>query len=120
MDDYPLSLKDTSGLDYIPELEAMGIACAAVGRGMKRPEQLAKLTEVCVKCARDSRKPTAGEKDELELILTGREGTDAYLRGAALEEDMLSLPGGPDRDAERAMGAVRRVYADTELRRVKV
>lgn len=48
---------------------------------MKRPEQLAKLTEVCVKCARDSRKPTAGEKDELELILTGREGTDAYLRG---------------------------------------
>mgnify|MGYP000843001503 FL=1 len=98
----------------------MGIACAAVGRGMKRPEQLAKLTEVCVKCARDSRKPTAGEKDELELILTGREGTDAYLRGAALEEDMLSLPGGPDRDAERAMGAVRRVYADTELRRVKV
>lgn len=29
MDDYPLSLKDTSGLDYIPELEAMGIACAA-------------------------------------------------------------------------------------------
>ena len=60
MDDYPLSLKDTSGLDYIPELEAMGIACAAVGRGMKRPEQLAKLTEVCVKCARDSRKPTAG------------------------------------------------------------
>lgn len=119
MDDYPLSLKDLHGLDYIPELEGLGIACAAIGRGVQRPEQLAKLTEIAIKCARNCRKPTAGEKDELELVFTGREGTDAYLRGA-VEEDMLSLPGQPDRDAERAMHAVRRAYADTELRRVKV
>ena len=119
MDDYPLSLKDLRGLDYIPELENLGIACAIVGRGIKRPEQLAKVTEICVKCVRDGRKPLAAEKDELELVFTGREGTDAYLRGA-VEDDMLSLPGAPDRDAERAMNAVRKGYADTELRRVKV
>ncbi|MFR5783119.1 MAG: hypothetical protein ACLUEK_15530 [Oscillospiraceae bacterium] len=84
---------------------------------MKRPEQLAKLTEVCVKCARDSRKPRRGE-GRAGAHLTGREGTDAYPRGAALEEDT-----GPARRPDRtpsAMGAVRRVYADTELRRVKV
>lgn len=119
MDDYPLSLKDMGGLDYIPELVGLGISCAFVGRGIERPEQLAKVTEICVKCVREVRKPLAAETDELELIFTGRENTDAYLRGA-LEEDMLSLPGQPDRDAARAMNAVRKVYADTELRRVKV
>lgn len=34
-----------------------------------------------MKCVRDGRKPLAAEKDELELVFTGREGTDAYLRG---------------------------------------
>ena len=72
MDEYPLSLKDLRGLDYIPELENLGIACAVVGRGIKRPEQLAKVTEICVKCVRDGRKPLAAEKDELELVFTGR------------------------------------------------
>lgn len=62
MDDYPLSLKDLRGLDYIPELENLGIACAIVGRGIKRPEQLAKVTEICVKCVRDGAQAPGGRK----------------------------------------------------------
>lgn len=119
MDDYPLSMRDLMALERIPELKELGIAGVVVGRGIKRPERLAKLTSVGVKCARDSRAPTPLEKDELELIFTGREFTDGYYPGGP-GEDMLGVPGQPDRDAERAMHAIRKGYADSELRRVKV
>ncbi len=119
MDDYPLSMRDLMALERIPELKELGVAGVVVGRGIKRPERLAKLTSVGVKCARDSRAPTPLEKDELELIFTGREFTDGYYPGGP-GEDMLGVPGQPDRDAERAMHAIRKGYADSELRRVKV
>ena len=119
MDDYPLSLRDLMALDRIPEFSALGIASVVVGRGLTRPEQLAKLTSVAAKCAKDGRKPTPLETDELELVLTGRQFTPGYYPGGP-SEDMQGLPGQPDRDAERAMHALRKGYADSELRRVKV
>lgn len=119
MDDYPLSMRDLMALDRIPELVGLGISEVIVGRGVKRPERLAKLTSIGVKCSKDVRKPTPIEKDELELIFTGREFTEGYYPEGPTE-DMLSFPGRPDRDAERAMHAVRKDYADSELRRVKV
>lgn len=119
MDDYPLSMRDLMALDRMPEFDELGIAGVLVGRGVERPERLAKLSQVAVKCARDHRKPTPLEKDELELVFTGRDFTEGYYPGGP-GEDMTGLPGAPDRDSERAMHAVRKGYADSELRRVKV
>ena len=119
MDDYPLSMRDLMAIERIPELAELGVAGVVAGRGVARPERLAKLAQVCIKCARDLRKPTPLEKDELELIFTGREFTEGYYPGEP-DGNMTGLPGQPDRDAERAMHAVRKGYADSELRRVKV
>ena len=42
MDDYPLSLRGLMARDRMPEFSALGIASVVVGRGLTRPEQLAK------------------------------------------------------------------------------
>ena len=78
-------------LDRIPEFSALGIASVVVGRGLTRPEQLAKLTSGAAKCAKDGRKPTPLETDELELVLTGRQFTPGYYPGGP-SEDMQGLP----------------------------
>lgn len=92
MDDYPLSMRDLMAIERIPELAELGVAGVVAGRGVARPERLAKLTQVCIKCARDLRKPTPLEKDELELIFTGREFTEGYYPGEP-DGNMTGLPG---------------------------
>ena len=64
----------------------------------------------------------AQELEELDALFARREFTDAYLDGRA--DDAAGTGDEPERDdirtAERAMSAERRVYANRELRRVRV
>lgn len=121
MDDFPLATKPSRLLHRLPELESAGVKCAVAGR-MARPEQIARVVAVASACTREARVPTPQETDELDTLFSRREFTDAYLDG-----NPLAAAGSgeePERDdvraAERAMSAVRRGYANRELRRVRV
>ena len=122
MDDYPLATKGAQLLHRLPELEAAGVRCAVIGRGLDRPERLAGVVRVCSACSREGRVPSRQELEELDALFARREFTDAYLDGRA--DDAAGTGDEPERDdirtAERAMSAERRVYANRELRRVRV
>lgn len=122
MDDYPLATKDVRLLEHIPELSSAGVACIALGKGVDRPEQLARLVGLCSLCSREERAPNEGEITSLDEVFAGRPFTDAYFAGHP-EETAAGTPAN-DRElekiAERAMGVERRKYANRELRRVRV
>ena len=62
---YPLSLKDMSLADHIPELTAMGISCLKLEGRMKRPEYVAVVTTIYAALLRENRRPTAAERRDL-------------------------------------------------------
>lgn len=121
MDDFPLATKPSRLLHRLPELESAGVKCAVAGR-MARPEQIARVVAVASACTREARVPTPQETEELDTLFSRREFTDAYLDGNPLAAAGSGAE--PERDdvraAERAMSAVRRGYANRELRRVRV
>lgn len=121
MDDFPLATKPSRLLHRLPELESAGVKCAVAGR-MARPEQIARVVAVASACTQEARVPTPQETEELDTLFSRREFTDAYLDGNPLAAAGSGAE--PERDdvraAERAMSAVRRGYANRELRRVRV
>lgn len=83
---YDLSLKDLSLIDYLRELENMGVASAKIEGRMKRPEYVAAATAAC-RASLEGR-----QDDELKAALKSvfsRSGfTDGYYK-AALGKDMF-------------------------------
>ena len=119
MDDHPLSLSDMRCVEQLPRLAAMGVECVYLGRGVERPEQIARLTTVLRRCIAEGRGPAQNELEGLDAVYGGRRFTEGYISGAELGE-MLGRRDGGGREAERAMAAVRRGYANSEVRRVHV
>ena len=118
-DDHPLSLSDMRCVEQLPRLAAMGVECVYLGRGVERPEQIARLTTVLRRCIAEGRGPAQNELEGLDAVYGGRRFTEGYISGAELGE-MLGRRDGGGREAERAMAAVRRGYANSEVRRVHV
>ena len=121
MDDYPLATRPLSLISRLGELDKAAVKCVVIG-GLDRPERLASTVRVCSACVREGRVPTRQELEELDRVFARREFTDACLDGRFA--DMAGGAEAPERDderaAERAMSAVRRGYANRELRRVRV
>ena len=78
---YPLSLKDMSLADHIPELTAMGISCLKLEGRMKRPEYVAVVTTIYAALLRENRRPTAAERRDLEAAFSRSGFTDGYFKG---------------------------------------
>ncbi len=119
MDDHPLSLSDMRCVEQLPRLAAMGVECVHLGHGVERPEQTARLTTVLRRCIAENRAPAANEMEGLDAVYGGRRFTDGYILGGELG-GLLGARDGGGREAERAMAAVRRGYANSEVRRVHV
>ena len=86
-DDYALSLKDNGSLNYLRELQEIGVASAKIEGRMKRPEYVAAAVRAAVE-ARDSGRSSAESEDRLRSVFSRSGFTDGYLRGA-LGEDMF-------------------------------
>ena len=119
MDDHPLSLADMDAVGYLPRLAALGVECVYVGRGVERPEQIARAMDVLRRCISEQREP--GEQDiaRVEEVFGERHFSGGYMPGAELGGLQGSRDGG-GRAAERAMAPVRRGYANSEVRRVHI
>ena len=78
---YPLSLKDMSLADHIPELLDMGVTSFKLEGRMKRPEYVAVVTRIYAGLLRQRRGPTAAERVELAAAFSRGGFTDGYYAG---------------------------------------
>ena len=78
--DHALSLKDNGSLNYLRELQEMGIASAKIEGRMKRPEYVAAAT-IAAREARDLGFITEPTAEKLRSVFSRTGFTDGYLRG---------------------------------------
>ena len=78
---HPLSLKDNSLADYVPELQDMGVACLKLEGRMKRPEYVAAVTGIYARLLREHRGPTGEERAQLAAAFSRDGFTDGYYTG---------------------------------------
>lgn len=119
MDDRPMNIKDTQLIGHLAELDSAGVACAAIGGDVERPERVALVTGVCRRCMDAGQRPSPGELEDIALAFSERDFTDGYYTGE-LGPDMLGERREPDRAAAKLLADVRRRYQDSEIRRVPV
>lgn len=74
---YALSLKDNSIIDYIRDLEEIGVSSAKIEGRLKRPEYVAAATKACVQ-SRDNGAVDEKTKDQLESVFSRTGFTDGY------------------------------------------
>ena len=114
---YPLSLKDNCLVQYLRELEAMGVACVKIEGRMKRAEYVAITTRI-YKDAVNGRPVTAAQMKQLEKVFSRQGFTQGYFnnkKGSAMfgvhdEEE-------PDRTL---LAQARATYENTEHQNVPV
>lgn len=116
---HALSLKDNSLIDYIKELEQIGVASAKIEGRMKRPEYVASATSACVQM-RDNGFVLKDTQKRLQAVFSRTGFTDGYynnLRGYDMfgyrrKNDVVSA-------SEKLFKEIRSTYKD-EYRRVSI
>ena len=78
--DHALSLKDNGSLNYLRELESIGVRSAKIEGRMKRPEYVAAAVKAA-KEARDNGRVSRESDDRLRAVFSRTGFTDGYLRG---------------------------------------
>ncbi len=116
---HALSLKDNSIVEYIKELEEIGVTSAKIEGRMKRPEYVASATKACVQM-RDNGFVDEKTKEDLQAVFSRTGFTDGYYtnrRGNSMfgyrkREDVVSA-------TEKLFKEIRTTYKD-ELQRVSI
>ena len=116
-DERPLHLKDVCLVRRLAELEEAGVKCARIGPVANTPELTALLTDIYSKCIKEKRQPSPGESDQLSFAFEHRPFTEGWLAGG---EDMFGAYPPPEGDSKKVLVAARRLYEDSEARRVPV
>lgn len=116
---YALSLKDNSVIEYIRDMEEIGVASAKIEGRLKRPEYVAASVRACVQ-SRDEGKTDEKTKSQLEGVFSRTGFTDGYytskrgyeMFGYRRKDDVVSA-------TSRLLTDIRNSYKD-EAKRVEV
>ena len=116
---HALSLKDNSIIEYIKELEEIGVVSAKIEGRMKRPEYVASATKACVQM-RDKGLVDEETREQLKAVFSRTGFTDGYytnklghdMFGYRKKEDVVSA-------SEKLFRQIRSTYKD-ELQRVDI
>lgn len=109
---YGLSLKDNSLIDYIQDLEKIGVTSAKIEGRMKRPEYVAVATQACVQ-QRDQGFVSEETKEKLEKVFSRTGFTSGYYKskrgyemfGYRRKSDVVSA-------TESLFSAIRNTYKE--------
>lgn len=117
--DHALSLKDNSLIEYIKELQDMGVTSAKIEGRMKRPEYVSAAVRACTE-KRDTGYVTEDTKKRLEGVFSRTGFTNGYLLGKRSAE-MFGYRRKEDVTAgsEKLLSEIRTTYKD-ELQRIPV
>ena len=110
-DRYPLSLKDNCLVQYLSDLEQMGVASIKLEGRMKRPEYVAAVTQV-YRQAIDSGNVTRAMEEQLHTAFNRQGFTDGYYAGR-IGAHMFGIREDKAEDA-RWLKEVRQSYESTE------
>ena len=116
---HPLSLKDASLAEHLSELRDMGASILKLEGRMKRPEYVAVVTRIYAALLREDRRPTAGERRQLELAFSREGFTDGYWRGWP-GPDMFGFRPEDASSPEELFRAAKAAYDRGDLRTVPV
>ncbi len=116
---YPLSLKDMSLADHIPELLELGVACLKLEGRMKRPEYVAVVTRIYAALLREKRAATAAERLELAAAFSRGGFTDGYYAGRTGQQ-MFGVRRENTPEPKQLFDAARESYENKEYYRAGV
>lgn len=114
---YPLSLKDNCLIDYLRQLEVMGVASIKLEGRMKRPEYVATVTSV-YRTALDEGKVSAQGRQALQAIFSRQGFTQGYYEGK-IGPEMFGVRSTKEGSAA-LLQAARASYENVEPQRVPV
>ena len=114
---YPLSLKDNCLVQYLKELEDMGVASLKLEGRMKKPEYVAAVTSVYRK-AIDEGKVTKDMENQLHTAFNRQGFTDGYYTGK-IGKQMFGIRT-DEREDPKWAAAMRQTYEGAEKQMVDV
>ena len=112
---YPLSLKDLSLADHIPELIESGVASLKIEGRMKSPEYVYSVTNIYRRLLDEGRAATKGENEILRRAFSRGGFTDGYFIGKT-EKGMTGIRSEADKQDSRAIDAMSFSAAKTPVR----
>lgn len=116
---FDLSLKDLSIIDYIPELQKIGVSSVKIEGRMKRPEYVAVTTKAC-KLIKDGQKISDELRKQLKFVFSRSGFTDGYYT-SNLGKNMFGVRSKEDvKEATcKILSEIRQTYKD-ETQKIEV
>ncbi len=114
---YPLSLKDNCLVQYLTEMERMGVTSVKLEGRMKRPEYVAAVTAVYSRAA-DNGEVTPEMMEQLHMAFNRQGFTDGYYQGRTGEQ-MFGIRE-EEKENHAWNKAIRQTYEGTENPRVPI
>ncbi len=102
---YPLSLKDLSLAEHIPELIESGVASLKIEGRMKAPEYVYTVTKIYRRLLDEGRASTPAENEELRRAFSRGGFTDGYFVGNT-ESKMTGIRSDEDKEDSRRLASV--------------
>lgn len=99
---YPLSLKDLSLADHIPELISSGVASLKIEGRMKSPDYVYTVVSIYRRLLDEGRAATKAEKDQLRRAFSRGGFTDGYFTGK-IAGGMTGIRSDADKQDSKAM-----------------
>ncbi len=117
--EYLLSMKDNCLIDYLEELEKMGVSCIKIEGRMKRPEYAAIVTGVYSRAVKDKKSPSAEDMRALESAFSRQGFTDGYYTSNHGQE-MFGVREEEKKGDQVIFATARKNYLNGEFQRVPV
>jgi putative protease len=117
--EYLLSLKDNCLIDYVEELERIGVTCLKIEGRMRRPEYSAIVTGIYSRAAKDRVPPTADDLRALQTAFSRQGFTDGYYTGKH-GPDMFGVREDEDKGDQVIFATSRKNYLHGEFQRIPV
>lgn len=117
--EYLLSLKDNCLIDYVEELERLGVTSLKIEGRMRRPEYAAIVTGIYSRAVKDRKPPTAEDVRALQAAFSRQGFTDGYYTGN-LGSGMFGVREDEDKGDQVIFATARKNYLHGEFQRIPV
>jgi U32 family peptidase len=117
--EYMLSMKDNCLIDYIEELEKIGVSCVKIEGRMRRPEYAAIVTGIYSQVVKDKKTPSADDMRALQSAFSRQGFTDGYYTDNQ-GQDMFGIREEEKKGDQIIFATARKNYLNGEYQRVPV
>ena len=117
--EYLLSMKDNCLIDYLEELEKIGVSCIKIEGRMRRPEYAAIVTGIYSRAVKDRKPPSADDMRALQNAFSRQGFTDGYYTGNQ-GPDMFGVREENQKGEQVIFATARKNYLHGEYQRVPV